>query len=205
MGEQRPDPCWYKAQYGMVSDRVPACDFVERTPHVPRRKPADVESQSPCRVRTKGDAGSLVASPVHGHPSTFLTGIDAGVAAEVDAESQAASRAAQPLLEKPQKLGQMGLATARPDLGKVGRVHVLMHEVSHPAEDLLQQDVKGFAKLRYPHWDISSTAGHGATSSATNDVAPPGKYDVRWGAVRSEPKSGIPFHRAMTRSVSVTT
>merc|ERR1712050_20016 len=99
----------------------------------------------------------------------------------------------------------MSLATPRQPLGKIGRVHVLMHEVSDPAVDLLQQDIKGYNNLRYPRWDFEKPQGRPGMSKHANDVSAPGKYDIKWNSVSALPKDGVPFDRALPRSVSVTT
>lgn len=98
----------------------------------------------------------------------------------------------------------MALASPRKPLGQIGRVHVLMHEVSCPAEDLLQQDIKGYNNLRYPRWDFEKPQGR-ARKPMGDESLPPGKYDINWGSVHALPKDGVAFDRALPRSVSVTT
>jgi len=154
-----------------------------------------------------GAAGASPTSPAQSQDrqerdretSTFLTGVDAG--GGEDGESQAAGRS-KSAVGKALALEQMGLASPRPELGKIGRVHVLMHEVSEPAENLLQQDIKGYPKMRYPLWDFEKP-GPRKPLMEKDERQPPGKYDAKWESIAPLPRSGIPFDRAMSRNVPV--
>merc|ERR1740117_2868842 len=76
----------------------------------------------------------------------------------------------QPMaLGSPQRHGVKHLGLINP------RCHVLMHEVSAPAKDLHEQDIRGYHKARYPHWDFAKTGGRKALLPDTR--LPPGKYD----------------------------
>jgi hypothetical protein len=172
LNEQRPDPCWYKVQYGTVLDRYPAWDFSEKPRHVGRSKPT-----SP-RDREAGVSEGL---------DTFLTSLGL--------ETPSSSRQREKAFSNKKGTSAWALGPPRPELGKVGRVHVLMHEVSEPATDLLQQDIKGQPKLRYPEWDFHKGSGRPPLLNADN-IMPPGKYDVSWSSVEGKLKSGVAFEHA---------
>lgn len=95
----------------------------------------------------------------------------------------------------------MGLASPRVDLGKIGRVHVIYNEVSEPADDVLQQDIKGHPKLRYPHWDFVKTLGRKPLLQE-DSLGCPGKYDVNLDTVSAVPKEGVAFDK-LSRTVNV--
>mmetsp|Transcript_33535 Transcript_33535/g.106356 ORF Transcript_33535/g.106356 Transcript_33535/m.106356 type:complete len:580 (+) Transcript_33535:106-1845(+) len=200
--EQRPDPGWYKVQYGLVHERQPTCDFRERPRHVPL-------------VPVGGVVDTLVspsAAPIAGgnvSPAAlrdaFLTAVDSSE--DMDGSPKtvhelAAQGAAAPSRHGAAALEQMALTSPRGDLGRVGRVHVLMHEVSHPSEDLLQQDLKAFPKnTRSPEWDFAKAKGR-SPLMCTDSSSTPGKYDVSLGCVKPLPKGGVQFAHALSRSAS---
>lgn len=99
-------------------------------------------------------------------------------------------------------LEQMALASERPELGRIGRVHVLMHEVSYPSEDLPEQDIRGYHKLRYPRWDFAHAKGRGPLTDP-DGYSCPGKYDVNDSAVKPRATGFVEFDRVMPRSSSV--
>jgi len=110
--------------------------------------------------------------------------------------------------EKSKPIGSMSLNSERGDLGKIGRVHVLGHEVSCAYDsDLLEQDIKGYPKLRYPRWDFEATSARGPLNKEdkTNPLGEPGKYEYDIGCIRQNPKEGIGFGKALPRSVCVST
>jgi len=104
-----------------------------------------------------------------------------------------------------QTQGVMGLASPRGDLGKIGRIHVIMNEVSCAGDsDLLQQDIKGYPKLRYPHWDFGKQTERPPLIKL-DQLSEPGKYDYSVDVVKPVPKGGVPFDKALPRSACVTT
>merc|ERR1719409_1210577 len=112
----------------------------------------------------------------------------------------------QPHVQKP-KGGDPAMSSnsERGPLGKLGRVHVLAHEVSCAGDsDLLEQDIKGYPKLRYPCWDFEANAAR-KPLIPTDAMGEPGKYDYTLDCVRPVPKNGIGFGKALPRSVCVST
>lgn len=226
--EQRPDPGWYKVQYGMVHNKNPSWDFRERPKH-PRLKIEDAGGAAPLgrslRRSRSAETFSAPATPAglsraHSSGPSFLTAVDAeqeprrpmfarGSVRGVRVASAPASplhrhAAAAPAHGVERVMQQMALGSSRPDLGRIGRVHVLMHEVSYPAEDLHEQDIRGYHKLRYPKWDFAKTGGRVPLADAGN-FSCPGKYDPNYGSVKPRTTGFVQFDKALPRSVSVTT
>lgn len=185
--EQHPDPVWYQIRHDSVLDRPPAWDFHLRRKNRPLPKPEDLD-----------------ASPV-----SFMTGLDLD---DKDAIQALTSRQRAQLKEamglsqeKPKLAGTMSLNSERGPLAKVGRNHVLGHEVSCAEDsDLLDQDIKGYPKLRYPRWNFDAPEGRKPLITA-DSLGEPGKYDVNLDCVKQVPKSGIGFGKALPRSVCVST
>eukprot|EP00933_Yihiella_yeosuensis_P033977 TRINITY_DN27556_c0_g1_i8.p1 TRINITY_DN27556_c0_g1~~TRINITY_DN27556_c0_g1_i8.p1 ORF type:complete len:615 (+),score=106.11 TRINITY_DN27556_c0_g1_i8:207-2051(+) len=195
--EQRPDPCWYKVQYGMVLDRVPAWDFAKKKPHQPRKRPGDQDEEG------EEDGAGLHA---------FLTGLDL----EEDQDGPNFGRRFTLKQQEPRHAGNFGqiclpqgktawaLAQGHLDLGKASKL--TLNEVSCPAKDVLQQDIKGYPKQRPAEVDFAKAAGRSPLMNGDH-IMPPGKYDPQMRAVWGNIKSGLPFGKAwnpkaMDRSVS---
>merc|ERR1711865_622534 len=101
----------------------------------------------------------------------------------------------------------MSLNTERGPLGKIGRVHIQANEVSCAYDsDLLDQDIKGYPKLRYPEWDFGVNAPRKAL--IPNDaMGEPGKY-FGYSLDCIKPKVSdkcIGFGKALSRSTCVST
>jgi len=199
--EQRADPCQYQVQHSLVLNRHPAWDFNQRPRHKSRKRPQSVGDRD-----SEGDADSSPASPEHtgGRDlgSSFLTGVD--LSEELDADQVRAARRSPSSGSVARQQGNTYLAKAVPrgPLGKIGRRHVTMQEVSYPAEDLNVQDIKGQPKLRYPEWDFGKDKGRGPLMKKQDHIMPPGKYDVNYGPVTGKVKIGIPFDSALARSAT---
>mmetsp|Transcript_22049 Transcript_22049/g.69039 ORF Transcript_22049/g.69039 Transcript_22049/m.69039 type:complete len:662 (-) Transcript_22049:48-2033(-) len=225
--EQRPDPGWYRVQLSLVQPTPKSADFREHPKHKPLcdEEGAGAEAGSDRPLSGTGSVGrrSAPASPISRQRSSggmFLTSVDA----ERDPPSASApsspktpskqvqfagpSQKSEQQLPSPsrgmgQVIEQMALAKGRPDLGRIGRVHVLMHEVSYPAEDLGEQDIKGYRKQRCPSCDFSKNLGR--PEPKEDDASCPGKYDVNDGSVKARTTGFVEFGRALPRSVPVTT
>lgn len=202
--EQRPDPVWYKVQHGEVLCREPHWDFIERK-HKSRmelreklyleqrgeksRAPSPDDRGSAAGKRRARSAEDNERSTGHG---TFLTSVD------LSPGHASRPRSAKQL----QLLQPMALQSPRPDLGKIGRVHVLMHEVTAPADDLLEQDIRAYPKLRYPEWDFVKQQGRKPLIKPDN-IMDPGRYDVSFSQVQGKIKSGPKFEKVLPRSASL--
>jgi len=192
--EQRPDPSWYKLQYGLVLDRQPAADFSEHPKHEPRLG---------TRARTHDSA----VSPSKGDQTFALTGVDVEEDSSHDVRAERAARREREAMSndsRPTSAGYHAMTPNWDEYGKmkVGRyLDVHYNQVSYPAKDVLQQDIKGHPKMRYPEWNMEHTLGHQPLSKADNRM-PPGKYDVDFSAVRGKILSGVAFDRALTHSQS---
>jgi len=82
---------------------------------------------------------------------------------------------------------------------------VLANEVSCAGDsDLLDQDIKGYPKLRYPRWDFDASVPRGPLIKA-DSLGEPGKYDYSLDCIKGVPKNGIGFGKALPRSVCVST
>lgn len=186
--EQRPDPAWYQVKHESVLHRPPEWDFRARQKHRPRSKP-------------EGDHAADSMS--------FMTGLDLD---DKDAMSALTSRQRSLLkesmgnsVEKPKTVGSMSLNSERGPLGKIGRHHVMANEVSCAGDsDVLDQDIKGYQKLRYPRWDFDAPAARQPLIPA-DAMGEPGKYDVNIDCVKGVPKSGIGFGKALPRTACVST
>lgn len=196
--EQRPDPLWYKVQYGSVLDRQPAADFSEHPKHEPR-------------PRSRNHAHDSAASPNKGDHTFALTGVDGeedsprDVRAEMEAER--AARREQLAMSNSSRPPSAGYHAKTPNWDEYGKMRVGRYldvhynKVSYPAKDLNQQDIKGYPKMRYPEWSMEHTMGHQPLTKADN-LMPPGKYDVNFSAVRGKILSGVAFDRALMHSQS---
>jgi len=102
----------------------------------------------------------------------------------------------------PTPLEPMGRTCARGELGRIGRVHVLAHEVTHPSENLLQQDMIAYPKnQRPPAWDFEKSLDRPPLVKP-DSMSEPGQYDVRWGCVERTPRSSVAFEKAEPRRLS---
>jgi len=186
--EQRPAPAQYQIRHESVLDRPPAWDFHLRQKHRPRSKPG---------------------SPHASDPLAFMTGLDLedkDVIQGLTARQRAALKdAVGKPQEKPKQAGTMSLNSERGPLGQVGRIHVLANEISCAYDsDLLDQDIKGYPKLRYPRWDFDANSARQPLIKE-DSLSEPGKYDYSLDCVKSIPKSGVSFDKALPRSVCVST
>eukprot|EP00440_Ansanella_granifera_P016180 gb/GFBE01017576.1/.p1 GENE.gb/GFBE01017576.1/~~gb/GFBE01017576.1/.p1 ORF type:complete len:646 (+),score=119.56 gb/GFBE01017576.1/:1-1938(+) len=196
--EQRPDVGHYKIQYGMVLDRQPAADFAEHPKHKPRSR-----EQAHISDLHVGGADDPTSPMDAGGDGTFsLTGIDS----EADSPRARAARRQQETAQTPgSRSGTPGYLEKTPNWDQYGKMRVGryldVHYNSHtePAKDLYQQDIKGYPKQRPPEWDMEKPLGRQPLMKS-EDSAAPGKYDVKWGAVRGKVLSGVPFDRALHRS-----
>lgn len=171
----KPHCCHYTPQHTAGQGRPPAWEFGGRRPTQPRKR-ATSEARA-ARGRPEDDDGESKA---------FLTGIDT--------EEPSTLELAKPKAEMTAFARNTGFG----DLGKIGRIHVLGHEVSHPADDLLQQDIKGQPKLRYPEWDFAKPQAR--KSFARDETLAPGHYDVKWAAVHGRPRIGVQYDKALSHS-----
>jgi len=187
-GEQHPPPVWYRVKHDSVINRPPVWDVTEHPKQVPRSKPEE-------------DPSSL--------PLAFMTGLDLDDKEAIEGltarqRGMLKDALGQPRLEKPKPLdGSMSLNTKRGPLGKIGRNHVLAHEVSCAGDsDLLDQDIKGYPKLRFPEWDFEANSAR-KPLIPTDAMGEPGKYDYSLDCVKAVPKNGIGFGKALPRSTCV--
>lgn len=181
--EQRPDPCSYQVQWNAVIDRIPSCDFKERPKHQSRH-PRQHSPAAPRSVQGENASNQKPDSSrevEHGHQldgvsygGSFLTSVD--------------------LLDE----HGIGRNRSRIISGSVGAEP----EAAPQAEDLLEQDIKGYPKLRYPHWDFAKPQGRVPLIRA-DTLSAPGKYEIQWRAVEPAPRTGIAFHHALSRSDAV--
>jgi hypothetical protein len=189
--EQRPDIAWYKIKHDSVLDRPPAWDFKARKKHMPLAKPEEDPSKSPHAFLTSTDINDPEA-----------------VAALTSRQRSMLRDAMGEGLQKPKQNGTaMGLNSERGMLGRVpsARIHIHAHEVSCAGDsDLLEQDIKGYPKLRYPRWDMDANSARGPLVPA-DSMGEPGKYDYSLDCIKGVPKSGIGFGKALPRSVCVST
>lgn len=192
--EQRPDPLWYKLQYGLVLDRQPAADFSEHPKHE-------------ARPGTRGHTHDSAASPSKGDQTFALTGVDVEEDSSQDVRAERAARRERQAVASGSRPTSAGYHATTPNWDKYGKMRVGRYldvhynKVSYPAKDVLQQDIKGYPKMRYPEWNMEHTLGHQPLSKADN-LMPPGKYDVDFSAVRGKISSGVAFDRALTHSQS---
>lgn len=171
----KPHCCHYRPQYTAAHRRPPAWDFSERP--VTKSKLAPSLSDSALLAVEDGEENEEEGG-------AFLTGVDTETVVAPAEQPQAKT-----------EMTAMARNTSRGDLGKIGRVHVLMneHKVT-PSLDYLQQDLKAYPRPRNPEWDFAKPV---ARKSATIDeTLPPGQYDVKWSCVHGVPKTGIKFDKA---------
>lgn len=183
--EDHPDPAWYQVSHDGVLDRPPAWDVQEHPKHEPSTRYG---------FKPKGEDSSA--------SMTFFTDIDAE-SKEPQKELTARQRSIlKSQAEKaPRKIPTtMALNSERGPLGKIGRTHVIMNDHSCAYDgDLLEQDIKGYHKLRYPRWDFEAPAARGPLIKPS-DVSEPGKYDYTLDCVHGKPKCGVGFGIALPRS-----
>jgi len=186
--EQRPDPVWYQVKHESVLYRPPAWDYNLRPKHSPRSKPEKHSSS----------------------PMAFMTGLDLddkdAIQALTARQRTMLKEVMGTLPEKPKLAGSMSLNSERGPLGKIGRNHINGHEVSCAYDsDLLEQDIKGYWKLRYPKWDMDAPLPRQPLIK-DDALGEPGKYDVNLDAVKPRNQAiGIGFGKALPRSVCVST
>lgn len=187
--EDHPAPAWYKVRHDMVLDRPPAWDIQEHPKHVPSDR-----------------YGFGQAAQSH---MTFFTDVDIenkDTQQTLTARQRAMLRLAEGVAPEkvPGKIGSsMSLNSPRGPLGKVGRTHVIMNDHSCAYDgDLLEQDIKGYPKLRYPQWDFGAPEGRKPLIKE-DSLGEPGKYDVRLDCVKPAPQTGVGFGKAMCRSQCV--
>lgn len=182
--EQRPHIGQYQIKHNVVLDRPPAWDMNNRSKHEARQKPNK-----------------------HADEMAFLTAIDPD---DDDAVQALTARQRTMMKEalglhakKPKQVGMMSLNSERGALGKIGRMHVNGNEVSCAEHsDLLEQDIKGYHKLRYPKWDMDAVTARSPLIKA-EDKGEPGKYEYSLDCVKETPKVGMTFDKALPRSVFV--
>jgi hypothetical protein len=190
--EPKPDPYRYSPQYRMVHGRYPSWDIAEHPPHTPGAPGRRGSSPS------KGQRHSSPSSPSDRGAGTFMTDIETKPLTARERAMLDAENAAPP----PPPVQPMEVSSMRQDLGKIGRVHVMGQDVSHPADDANQQDIKGYHKLRYPEWDVGKCSGRKPLSK-TDSMTCPGQYDVNFACVKPKLLSGVPYDRAQARDVCV--
>jgi len=197
--EQRPDPCWYRPHYDAQWRKEAVADFNERPKHRPRS--ADAE---------KGDNGGTFV----------LTCVDveeekdpprAQTKRELQNEScvpRSLSTVQPTGSSRPKSAGQPTsyLSRARghsaADLKASFNIAVVTYQsVSEPAEDALQQDMKGYPSMRPPEWDFGRSLGRPDAKSG-DDSSAPGQYHVKWDAVDNKIRTGVAFQQALTWSQS---
>lgn len=97
----------------------------------------------------------------------------------------------------------MSLNSERGPLGKIGRVHVMAHEVSCAYDgDLLDQDIKGYPKQRIPRWDFEANVARSQKPPGDQRMEP-GKYFDKLDDSITKPRSGVGFGKALPRSQCV--
>lgn len=222
-GEQRPDTCWYKVQYGQVLSRPPAWDFSGHETGTSTGAGGSAGGSGGA-VGSSASAPALLPPPRGGgagraslggaaRAAAFLTGVDgedfddsaltARQRATLGLSPASANRRANGRRGSPQK-EQMCLQGPRGPIGKVGRIHVLANEHSYPAADLYQQDIKGYPKQRYPHWNFEKQEGR-KPLIREDGLSEPGKYNVLWDRVSPVTRQGVTFDKALKRDVHVAT
>jgi hypothetical protein len=187
--EQHPSPAWYQIKHDSVLVRPPAWDVKLRAAHKPLEKPVDDPANAPL---------------------AFMTGLDVkddDAVQSLTAQQRALMRKTlgTSLVEKPKPAGTaMGLNTGMGPLSKVGRTHIHAHEVSCAGEtDLLEQDIKGYPKLRYPEWDMNASEARKPLLKG-DDLGEPGKYDYSLDCIKPRNHAiGIGFGKALPRSQDV--
>lgn len=179
--EQRPAVGAYNPRHDQVLERQPAWRMEGRG-------------------RSVFDTGDIQEESA----TAFLTGVDVET---VDPTTLTArQRSSLGLVDRPIAVHfeQMGLATERGMLGKIGRKHVVRNAQSGIAKDHLTQDMKT-RNSRYPEWNIEATRGHANLYPVNNDTTDAGKYDISYNAVEGKMKSSIGFNKAIGRTACVDT
>lgn len=180
-----PAPAWYKVKHDMVKDRPPAWDIQDHPKHDPGIRKEAFEQ-----------------------PMTFFTGVDvenpdAQQALTARQRSMLRDTVGEKASRKPGAGQTMSLNSERGPLGKIGRTHVIMNDHSCAYDgDLLEQDIKGYPKLRYPRWDFEAPEARKPLIKP-DSLGEPGKYDYSLDCVAPVPKNGVGFGKALPRSQCV--
>jgi len=207
-GELKPDPGWYTSSALLsqhaIKDRNPSWEIGPgaRPSSAGRAPRAHSAEPRPGNTIKCEDRGTLKVT--FGETATsFLTGIDV----ENGRASPKRERAHSPIedSEKIETRGEMARASKRPELRKVGRAPFHGNEVSAPAEDVLQQDIKGYHKLRLPEWDFASISKRPVVKGSADKAQDPGRYDIDFNArsLNAPVKSGLTMENQLGREVCV--
>jgi hypothetical protein len=179
--ETHPDPAWYKVKHDSVLHRPPAWNIGAGPKTKPRSTPPD---------------GAIDTS------MSFLTGIDISQSEHLTARQRAHAKMDLGITfeaSEREKGSVMSLASGRGDLGKIGRNHVLGHETSCAYDsDLLEQDIKGYPKLRYPQWDFNAYAARKPLMSE-DSLGEPGKYEPNLDSVKAVAKGNVELGKRLSR------
>jgi len=187
--EQLPGPVWYRMKYdvcNMTLGNAPASDFHTQTVTHAIERPEG-----------------------KGSPYAFMTGLDVDDKDAVQAltaqqRGMLKKASSQPAIPPPKRGDPaMSLNSERGPLGKIGRIHVMAHEVSCAYDgDLLDQDIKGYPKQRIPRWDFEANIARSKKPPGDQRMEP-GKYFDKLDDSITQPRSGIGFGKALRRSQSV--